>query len=77
MPVNSGYRNPTWNAQIQGAAAESFHIYGRAADIANRDWNNDGRIDRRDQVLMQGLVEDAGGRVENLARTPTWVHMQW
>jgi len=77
MSVNSGYRNPIRNASIPGSAANSWHIYGRAADIANRDWNNDGRIDIDDQRKMQTLVIAEGGNTEPFHLTPTWVHMEW
>ena len=33
MVLNSGYRTPWRNATIEGAAANSQHIHGRAADI--------------------------------------------
>lgn len=33
LVLNSGYRTPRRNATIEGAAANSQHIYGRAADI--------------------------------------------
>lgn len=33
MVLNSGYRTPGRNATIEGAAANSQHIHGRAADI--------------------------------------------
>ena len=34
-PINigCGYRTPSYNATLPGAAANSYHIYGRAADI--------------------------------------------
>lgn len=31
--VNSGYRTPSHNARLEGAARNSMHLYGRAADI--------------------------------------------
>ena len=34
MVLNSGYRTPGRNATIEGAAANSQHIHGRAADIS-------------------------------------------
>lgn len=33
ITINSGYRSPAYNAQIRGAASNSQHMYGRAADI--------------------------------------------
>lgn len=34
LVLNSGYRTPRRNATIEGAAANSQHIHGRAADIS-------------------------------------------
>lgn len=31
--IMSGYRTPAYNATLKGSAANSMHIYGRAADI--------------------------------------------
>ncbi|MFH0774027.1 MAG: fibronectin type III domain-containing protein [bacterium] len=77
MPVNSGYRNPIRNASVPGPALNSWHIYGRAADIANQDWNNDGRVDIADQRKMETFVLAEGGQVEPFNLTRTWVHMNW
>lgn len=35
IALNSGYRNPARNARIPGAAPQSQHMYGTAADIAS------------------------------------------
>lgn len=34
VTINSGYRNPNYNANVKGAAKNSMHMYGKAADIA-------------------------------------------
>lgn len=35
LTINSGYRNPRHNAGIRGAARQSQHMYGTAADLAS------------------------------------------
>ncbi|HEX8499937.1 MAG TPA: D-Ala-D-Ala carboxypeptidase family metallohydrolase [Pyrinomonadaceae bacterium] len=37
LRINSGYRNPRHNAGITGAARQSQHMYGTAADIASTE----------------------------------------
>lgn len=54
-----------------------IYIYGRAADIANQDLDNDGRIDLNDRALMRSYVWAEGGSVEDINATTTWVHMNW
>ena len=77
MPVNSGYRNPVHNANI-GGATESRHIYGDAVDIALRDYNNDGKVDREDWVYMRNAAYTEGATyIEPFYLTPTWIHMDW
>lgn len=36
ITINSGYRTPRRNSRIEGAALNSMHIYGKAADIVVR-----------------------------------------
>src|SRR5690606_29997402 len=33
ITINSGYRSPEYNSKLPGAAKNSQHIYGKAADI--------------------------------------------
>lgn len=33
IPILSGYRDPAYNASLDGAASQSQHMYGTAADI--------------------------------------------
>ena len=89
MHVNSGYRNPSRNAGIPGAHPESRHIYGRAADIGVRDFNNDGVINGSmvndavfgnvgdDWAILANIATGTGASVESWNATGGWVHMQW
>jgi len=77
MSVTSGFRNPSKNFVLEGAHHYSAHQFGRAADIALRDWNGDGVANRVDQEYMKDFVEEEGGTTEPFDDTPTWVHMQW
>jgi hypothetical protein len=57
LHLMSGYRTPSYNRAI-GNVAYSMHLWGGAADvIADIDLNHDQRIDRRDAVMLAGLVD--------------------
>lgn len=53
--VTSGYRSPAYNTQI-GGAANSMHLYGRAADI-----QADGVRPEAVAALAESLMPDRGG----------------
>ena len=54
--VHSGFRTPTHNRGVWGAASDSRHQYGDAADIAV-DADHDGRITLKDEILVAQAVE--------------------
>lgn len=54
--VHSGFRTPVHNRGVWGAATDSRHQYGDAADIAV-DADGDGRITMRDEMLVAQAVE--------------------
>jgi len=54
--VHSGFRTPTHNGAVWGAARDSRHQYGDAADIAV-DADGDGRITLRDELLVAQAVD--------------------
>lgn len=56
VDVHSGFRTPTHNRGVWGAASDSRHQYGDAADIAV-DADGDGRITLRDELLVAQAVE--------------------
>jgi hypothetical protein len=87
MNVNSAYRNPRYNVTVSGAA-ESQHIYGTAADIGVRDFNNDGAVNGNivdhpqygqvgDDWLLLALAAVGARYIEPFSITGTWVHMDW
>lgn len=69
MIVNSGFRNPTYNAKI-GGAKKSMHLRGRALDIAD----SKGELT---QWLLKNLflLEEYGLWLENPKYTKGWVHL--
>ena len=65
LRVLSGFRAPSYNAGVEGAAESSRHQFGDAADVivdANRDGrmddlNHDGRVDRADVYVVADAIE--------------------
>lgn len=61
--INSGYRTPNWNAK-QGGASNSYHLYGRAADI------------KCDNLSIDELCNTANALgVKGIIRYPNFVHV--
>lgn len=56
LEVHSGFRTPGHNRRISGAATDSRHQYGDAADVVV-DANRNGRFDRTDYRLVVAAVE--------------------
>lgn len=56
LAVHSGFRNPAHNRRVKGAAGDSRHQYGDAADVAI-DANGDGRITYADSKLVATAVD--------------------
>ena len=56
IDVHSGFRNPLYNRKVKGAAGDSRHQYGDAADVAI-DANGDGRVTYADSKLVAKAVE--------------------
>ena len=77
MGVNSGYRCPQRNAATKGSAKESQHMYGKAADIGVRDFNEDKKIDRKDWDKLELVARKHTDWIEKFEQTGTWVHMDW
>ncbi|MGH9397363.1 MAG: D-Ala-D-Ala carboxypeptidase family metallohydrolase, partial [Terriglobia bacterium] len=70
MIVNSGYREPAYNAGI-GGARSSQHVFGTAADIASdsNTWQN-----------LANFADAQGACIEPLSypgSTTAHVHMDW
>ncbi|MEI6740395.1 MAG: D-Ala-D-Ala carboxypeptidase family metallohydrolase [Gemmatimonadaceae bacterium] len=56
VEVHSGFRTPLHNSQVEGAARDSRHLYGDAADVAI-DVDGDGRLTIFDAYHVEGAVE--------------------
>lgn len=57
LDVHSGFRTPGHNRFVSGAARDSRHQYGDAADVVV-DANGNGRFDRSDYRLVVAAVEE-------------------
>jgi hypothetical protein len=71
MIVNSGWRPPAINAATPGAAANSKHMIGLAADISDMDGSLWAWVLQNLQ-----LMKDNDIFMEDRRWTPTWVHFQ-
>ena len=54
--VNSGFRPPVYNRTVSGAAKDSRHQYGDAADV-RIDLNGDGRFSKAEALKVTRAVE--------------------
>lgn len=71
--IMSGYRTPYYNALIGNETGYSRHLYGDAMDIyidddgdgRMDDINGDGRVDRKDAIVMLNAAE-------KIDRSPLW-----
>lgn len=66
LEVRSGFRTPGHNRGVRGAARDSRHQYGDAADVAV-DANGDGRVDVEDARLLAAAVDRVEARNPDLA----------
>lgn len=56
MEVHSGFRTPDHNADVEGSARDSRHLYGDAADVAI-DADGDGKLTIFDAYRVEMAVE--------------------
>lgn len=56
LNVHSGFRTPAHNAGVEGAARDSRHLYGDAADVAI-DADGDGRMTIFDAYQVESAVD--------------------
>jgi uncharacterized protein YcbK (DUF882 family) len=56
IDVHSGFRTPRHNARVEGAAVNSRHQFGDAADVAI-DADGDGRLTSFDGRIVAAIVE--------------------
>jgi hypothetical protein len=73
LTIGSGYRNPVRNDALEPAVPNSWHQYGRAADVNPSDLNGDGTITSADRDILEKAARDAGF-TEIIPKTYT-VHM--
>jgi uncharacterized protein YcbK (DUF882 family) len=66
LDVHSGFRTPGHNRRVSGAARDSRHQYGDAADVVV-DANRNGRFDRTDYRLVVAAVEAVERRYPDLS----------
>ncbi|MFJ1323292.1 YcbK family protein [Capnocytophaga canis] len=60
ITINSGYRSPAYNAQIRGAASNSQHMYGRAADIVVQGIAPEKVAQTIETLIAQGKMKQGG-----------------
>jgi len=72
--IDSGYRTAAYNAKLPGAAKDSQHVQGRAADIVVDDWS---AHDVHDLVLALWYADKLkiGGLGFYPAAHPPFVHV--
>jgi len=71
MIVSSGWRPPTFNAKVPGAATHSKHTQGLAVDIRDLD----GKL-RRWVLNNLDFIAQIGLYMEDFRWTSGWVHFQ-
>ena len=69
--LNSGYRNPAHNATLKGAAPDSRHVHGDAADLASgpRTWQSISRDGKACQACVEPL--------RLIGNSASHVHVDW
>lgn len=71
--VNSGWRPPAVNAGVKGAALNSKHMTGHAADLSD----DDGRLDAWCLTPAgRSAMTEIGLWLEHPKATPRWCHLQ-
>lgn len=72
VTVNSGYRSPSYNARTPGAARNSLHTQGRAADISLKGMDAQQRQD-----VVQELTQRGASGFITYSRSPDMMHVDW
>jgi hypothetical protein len=71
--VSSGWRPPSYNATVPGAAPKSRHMTGQAIDLYDPDGDLDGWAF---SDIGQRVLTDLGLWLEHPACTKGWCHVQ-
>ena len=76
--LNSGYRNPHHNHHHAGSSGLSPHMYGYALDVAGKDLDGNGTLDRQDMVdAAYAIPQPNRARWSQLYSGTTHVHADW
>lgn len=68
ITITSGYRSPSHNASI-GGAARSQHLYGTAADFKVAGYTPQQVADKIEQLIAEGRMSEGG-----LKAYSGWIH---
>lgn len=60
ITINSGYRAPSYNANVPGAAKNSQHMYGNAADIVVSGYTPGQVHAKIEELIAAGKIQDGG-----------------
>ena len=71
--VNSGWRPPSLNARVPGAARFSLHMVGAAVDLSDDDAALDTWLTSPNGMIA---IEQIDLWVEEASHTPRWSHIQ-
>lgn len=72
VKISSGWRPPSLNATVKGAAPKSAHTIGMAVDIHDKDFNLYNQIAQRPDLLKKYDLW-----LEDKEKTLTWVHLDF
>lgn len=77
--VSSGWRPPSVNSKVPGAAKKSLHMEGKAIDIVDSTGELDKKIVEKEEWLIQhgqpSLLRKYGLWLEHPDSTGTWCHL--
>lgn len=71
MFIDSGFRTTAYNSKLAGAASDSQHCHGRAADVVHERLTPEGLHDLILDLYRAGRLPQLGG----IGLYPGWVHV--
>lgn len=75
LAVRSGFRPSEINAKTPGAAKQSFHMVGKAIDIADNGQFFKARLRPEMFIDQSDRMRELGLFMEDFMHTPYWVHL--